>query len=402
MAIKKIKVSQLPIAETTEGLSVLGVDSKNQSVQAEMELLRGNKGESAFELWLMEPGNEDKSYEDYLAYNRQPATDAANELNAYQKKVTYELNQLAEDTEQVRVAAEQASQRANIVASNPTKIGDDNYVYIYNEETKTYDKTDIWVKGDSAYQLWIKEEVNVGKTYEEYLAYNRQPATNAAEELNAYQTQVTAELTQLSEDTTEVKNATQQAIDRAHEIANNPTKVGEDNFVYKYNEETKTYDKTEIWVKGDSAYQLWLKETGNEDKNYEDYLAYNRKPATDAATALGEYQTQVTSELTQLATDTEVVKHAAWQATDRANEVAGHPTLIGEDHFVYRYNETTKIYDKTDIYVKGDKGDKGNLLYASFEVDMDSGQLVMVVPEDYDGPSFEMNENGELLAILNA
>lgn len=41
---------------------------------------------------------------------------------------------------------------------------------------------------------------------------------------------------------------------------------------------------------------------------------------------------------------------AAASATDTAN----HPTYIGTDHYVYKWNTTTKAYDKMDIYCKGD------------------------------------------------
>lgn len=298
MPIKKVKVSQLPKATTTDGLKVLGVDIQNQSVQAEMELLRGNKGETAYELWLLEPGNKGKTFEEYIAFNRQPATDAANELRQYQIEVTGELNQLANETEEAKVAAANAAQRANEIAGNPTKVGEDNYVYIYNESTKAYEKTDINVKGDSAYQLWIQEPENAGKTYTDYLAYNQLPATEAANRLDQYQSQVTGELTQLANETTQAKNETVQA-------------------------------------------------------------------------------------------------------TLRANEIADHPTKIGEDNYVYKYNEQTKEYEKTDIYVKGEKGDKGNLLYASFEVDIDTGELVMITPDDYNGPSFHLSEAGDLVVTIN-
>jgi len=126
-----------------------------------------------------------------------------------------------------------------------------------------------------------------------------------------------------------------------------------------------------------------------------------QQPATEAATTLGEYQSQVTSELTQLSTNTLEAKTAAENATSRANEVASNPTKVGDDHYVYVYNETTKSYDKTDIYVKGDKGDKGNLLYASFEIDLETGQLVQTTPDEYNGPTFELNNDGELIAIIN-
>lgn len=44
----------------------------------------------------------------------------------------------------------------------------------------------------------------------------------------------------------------------------------------------------------------------------------------------------------------------AVNATSAANETAEHPTYIGHDHYVYRWNSQTKAYDKTDIYCKGD------------------------------------------------
>lgn len=298
MAIKKVKVSQLPKATTTSGLKVLGVDGSNQSVQAEMEILRGNKGDSAFDLWKMQPGNTDKTYDDYLAFNRQPAEEAASEMNIYKNQVTDELTQLAGDMEQARIAADTAADKASDIASNPTKVGEDYFVYIYNNKTKEYEKTDINLKGDSAFTLWVNDPVNEGKTYDDYLAYNRQPATEAAE-------------------------------------------------------------------------------------------------------ALGSYQTQVTGELNQLAKSTESAKTAAQQAASLANEVAANPTKVGEDNYVYVYNQETKAYEKTDIYVKGDKGDKGNTLYASFEIDLASGQLIQTTPDEYSGPTFELNQSGELIAIIN-
>jgi len=229
----------------------------------------------------------------------------------------------------------------------------------------------------------------------------QQPATHGASELSKYQVQVTEELNQLADETEQTKVAADTAANRANEIANNPTKIGDDNYVYTYNEETKTYEKTEISVKGDSAFHLWLQEPENTTKTYADYLAYNQLPATEAANRLDQYQTQVTEELTQLATETTQAKADAIQATQRANEIANNPTKIRDDNYVYKYNEETKEYEKTNIYVKGEKGDKGNLLYASFEVDMDSGELVMVMPDDYEGPSFHLSDAGDLVVTIN-
>ena len=39
-----------------------------------------------------------------------------------------------------------------------------------------------------------------------------------------------------------------------------------------------------------------------------------------------------------------------------AQDTADHPTYIGVDYFVYKWNKSTKVYEKTSIYVKGEDG----------------------------------------------
>ena len=41
-------------------------------------------------------------------------------------------------------------------------------------------------------------------------------------------------------------------------------------------------------------------------------------------------------------------------ATASANDTADHPTYIGNDNYVYRWNKEMRTYDKTDIYVRGE------------------------------------------------
>ncbi len=53
-------------------------------------------------------------------------------------------------------------------------------------------------------------------------------------------------------------------------------------------------------------------------------------------------------------TEFATLKQNAETATANANDTANHPTYIGEDNYVYKWNKATKAYDKTDIYVKGD------------------------------------------------
>ena len=46
-------------------------------------------------------------------------------------------------------------------------------------------------------------------------------------------------------------------------------------------------------------------------------------------------------------------------AKNDAKDTADHPTYIGVDYFVYKWNKSTKVYEKTDIYVKGEQGEQG-------------------------------------------
>lgn len=46
------------------------------------------------------------------------------------------------------------------------------------------------------------------------------------------------------------------------------------------------------------------------------------------------------------------------KAAENANDTANHPTYIGSDNYAYKWNKTTKEYEKTDVYVKGDPGIK--------------------------------------------
>ncbi|WP_139785053.1 hypothetical protein [Parabacteroides sp. Marseille-P3160] len=89
------------------------------------------KGLSAYELWLQEEGNEDKTYEDWLSYLRQPSADAKAEWNDTYKPDIDDKVALMEE-----------------LNAHPTKVGLDNYVYEWSLTKHAYIKTDIYVKGD--------------------------------------------------------------------------------------------------------------------------------------------------------------------------------------------------------------------------------------------------------------
>lgn len=62
---------------------------------------------------------------------------------------------------------------------------------------------------------------------------------------------------------------------------------------------------------------------------------------------------------TAAATALEAAERAA-TATENATEVANNPTKIESDNYVYRYDLENRAYVKTDIYVRGDQGPKGD------------------------------------------
>lgn len=48
------------------------------------------------------------------------------------------------------------------------------------------------------------------------------------------------------------------------------------------------------------------------------------------------------------------LKEQSEAATSDAQDTADHPTYVGEDNYVYKWNKTAQAYDKTAIYVRGE------------------------------------------------
>lgn len=81
-------------------------------------------------------------------------------------------------------------------------------------------------------------------------------------------------------------------------------------------------------------------------------------------------------------------------ATLSAQEIANHPTYIGQDHYVYIYDKQTQSYNKTDIYCKGD------VEYATFYLDHITGCLKMIYDPSFNNVSFSI-KNGNLILEIN-
>lgn len=79
------------------------------------------------------------------------AAQAASDANAAKEgaeTATQSANNAASNAEEKAEAANTAAQDAEKVANNPTYIGTDHYVYVYNKETDSFDKTGIYCKGE--------------------------------------------------------------------------------------------------------------------------------------------------------------------------------------------------------------------------------------------------------------
>lgn len=75
-------------------------------------------------------------------------------------------------------------------------------------------------------------------------------------------------------------------------------------------------------------------------------------------------------------------------ATDLSQELNNHQPYVGTDNYVYVWDLTTvpHTYQKTDLYVKGDKGDRGDMLYATFS---NNRNKIYAHSDDGDGSSFK-------------
>ncbi|WP_294616450.1 hypothetical protein [uncultured Bacteroides sp.] len=82
----------------------------------------------------------------------------------------------------------------------------------------------------------------------------------------------------------------------------------------------------------------------------------NATVAAEAANAATASANQATTDANRSAGNADEKAQTAQEAADNAADTANHPTYIGKDHYAYKWNKTTKVYDKTDVYCKGEPG----------------------------------------------
>lgn len=120
MPLIKKKISELPLADSLKGLYTIGykiIDGIKTSVKVSLEDIQ-------------------TAYQDVV--------------NAIKKseEATRNANNAAVTANEKSSLANTAALNAEKVANNPTYIGKDHYVYVYNKDTESFDRTDIYCKGE--------------------------------------------------------------------------------------------------------------------------------------------------------------------------------------------------------------------------------------------------------------
>ena len=91
-----------------------------------------------------------------------------------------------------------------------------------------------------------------------------------------------------------------------------------------------------------------------------------------------------------------------------AHEVATHLPKVSENNTWLIYDNDINHYIDTGINsrgiqgIQGIQGEKGNVMYAAFDIDPFTGELSMIYDEEYKGAMFNLNKNGELEVNINA
>lgn len=153
-------VGDVPEAESLDGITSLPAyqekDGEDIIVRAPLELLAAPALDAADKANAAATKAESNATAAQTAANTanekaELAAQAASDATAAKEgaeTATQSANNAASNAEEKAAAANTAAQDAEKVANNPTYIGKDHYVYVYNKETESFDKTDIYCKGE--------------------------------------------------------------------------------------------------------------------------------------------------------------------------------------------------------------------------------------------------------------
>lgn len=335
---KKASDTKAMTSSNLSNFNALGFDKlTNESAHASMELLKGNRGDNAYELWIKQPGNVGKTYEDYLAFNKQPATDAAKQVTDKMAQIEQEANVVISSTNKAKEAAEKATTNADAATASANSAA-----------TTANEKAGL--------------------------------ANTAADNANKAASRVDEAITNADNATTEAVTAAEQANSKAALAGEAASKA--ETAADLANRSAATADESAKLAEEKAELAGKAAETANTSADNANSQASNAESAASAADAAAQRAETAISN-TEIAIDTaEEATAAATEAATLANtaaetaeesakeadkqalaakgaaadaqDTADHPTYIGADYHVYRWNKEAKAYDKTDIFVKGD------------------------------------------------
>ena len=94
---------------------------------------------------------------------------------------------------------------------------------------------------------------------------------------------------------------------------------------------------------------------------------------------------QAASNAAQSETNAAQSAQEAEESAQTAQEYSGKPPII--------QNDTWWTWDaESGEYVDTGEAARGDVMYATFEIDMDTGELVMYTPDGYTGPVFSLSD----------
>lgn len=195
------------------------------------------------------------------------------------------------------------------------------------------------------------------------LAQFQKPATDAATEVRKKMDGITEEANALMDDVRELESSVSTAetgrvnAEKGRVDAESARRVAEVNRENSEDErdtaETGRANAESTRVSNENARKT--AETGRVNAENTRVSQENARKTAETGRVDAE-KARVTAENKRVS-EFATLKQNAETATANANDTANHPTYIGEDHYVYKWNKATKAYDKTDIYVKGDAGE---------------------------------------------
>lgn len=88
-----------------------------------------------------------------------------------------------------------------------------------------------------------------------------------------------------------------------------------------------------------------------------------------------------------------ILQEPALKAAERLNRLCEHRDEVREGYW-WRWNKATGEWYNTGEIAKG------NVMFATFEIDPTTGRLTMFTDPEYTGANFELDENGKLQVII--